>query len=165
MRTWHIRSHFEDEVVGRWRSSWLCGLGSTCEGGRCCCTCGTVRYTEDNVEELYEGRLCIRSATILTVWFRTTSVLVDHTVWKTSVCHVFGTSQERSDAMVENVRIAVLVHSVQKTAKLIHTFCHYLKGVCHGAGIPQACSSYGICKKRYEGCTSSFNGDRDEVEP
>ena len=108
VRAGHVGAHVVDEVLAGWRRGSFDFAFGAAVG--VLLACRAMLDAENDVEELDEGALCVAAAAVLTIGFVTAAVFVDDAVWKTSFGHVFATSQERSDAVVEDVRVAILVH-------------------------------------------------------
>lgn len=117
MRAGHVGAHFVDEVMTRWRCLTLTlratALLSGLLAGR------SVLNAENDVKELDERALGVAASTQLSVCLSICAVVKQDAVRETCLCHVFATSEERADAVVEDVRIAVLIHLLQDRAELV----------------------------------------------
>lgn len=115
----HIRAHLQDEVVSfsrggraavaivRW---WLGELGLLAVLPL---TGGPVLDVQDYVEELDQGALGVGAAAVVVPGLRAGSVVVDDAIGQTGVAHVPAAGEKRADAVVEDVRVAVLVHALE----------------------------------------------------
>jgi hypothetical protein len=67
--------------------------------------------------------------------------------------------------MVEYIRIAVLVHSVQEGTEVLHACCERLECVRRGGEVPPVRRFEGVQHDRDDGCARGFDSDGDGVEP
>ena len=75
-----------------------------------------MRDAEDDVEELDEGGLGVTAAAVLAVLFVAGAVFEDDAIGKAGVGHVFGAGEERTDAVVEDMGVAIFVHALEEGA-------------------------------------------------
>ena len=101
VRAGHVGPHVLDEVVVR-----AAGLGGAFGDAG-----GPVGHAEDDVEELDEGALRVAAAAVLSVGLSAGAIFVDNAVGEAGVGHVFAAGEEGPDAVVEDVRVAILVHA------------------------------------------------------
>ena len=142
VRAGHVVAHLVDEVVGGgwcvfvgrrvaveggWRSRQMkfavmmgVGMGRLDAGG-------PMLNPENDVEKLDQGGLRIATATVLDVWIASTASVEDHAVGKAGICHVLAPGKKRPDAMVEDMRVIILVHALENCAKLVETLREYAK--------------------------------------
>lgn len=116
VRSGHVFAHLVDEAgwrgfLGRVR------LVAFFLSGR------TMLDVEDQIEELDDAALSIAAArelyvSLLVDW---TAVVKDYAVGQACICHVLAASKVRADAVVEDMRIAVVVHLSEKGAQLVNT--------------------------------------------
>ena len=67
---------------------------------------------QNDIKELDEAALGVRAAAVLLELFASRAILINDTVWEASFGHVFRSSKEGADAVVKDVRVAMLIHSV-----------------------------------------------------
>ena len=114
----HVRTHVHDEVLSRGKRLTL-GLGLRAIRLLRGFARGSVFNAEDNIEKLNQGRLGIGATAILAVCFGAAAVLIDDSVGETGFCHVLAPGKEGPDAVVEDVRVAALIHSDEKCSQLV----------------------------------------------
>lgn len=117
MRAGHVGAHFVDEVMTRWRclafTLRATALLSRLLAGR------SVLNAENDVKELDERALGVAATTQLSVFLSICAVIKQDAVWEAGLCHVFATSEKRADAVVEDVRIAILIHLLQDRTEFV----------------------------------------------
>ena len=85
--------------------------------------------------------------------------------WQTSVGHVLATGEERTDAVVEDVRVAILVHLSEDTAEIIDAFSEDTKAFGHFLDVVVSGRRDGAKHKWDERAAAGFDRHRDEVKP
>ncbi|KUI56631.1 hypothetical protein VP1G_10829 [Cytospora mali] len=167
VRAWHVLPHLLDEVVSRRRGSPAVALGLGRGRGRIrLFACGPVLDAQDDVEELDDGALGVATAAVLAVLPAAGIVdFVKDAVGQARLGHVLAPCQERPDAVVEDGRVAVLVHALQQRAQVIEALGKGAQAARHSGGVTLARGSDG---RQHEGDNRSaagLDGDGDEVEP
>jgi hypothetical protein len=74
---------------------------------------------EDDVKELDNGALCVASTAELDVGLLTRAIVENNTIGKSRIFHVLAAGEERSNSMVEHMRVTALVHAFEKRAYLV----------------------------------------------
>ena len=118
MRAGHVGAHVLDEVVAR-RGSAAFRLAFGTVVALSLLARGTMFDAEDDVEELDEGALRVAASAVLFVFLLAASVLVYHAVRQSGIGHILASGKEWSDAVVEDVGVAILVHSCEERADLV----------------------------------------------
>ena len=148
MRAWHVGAHFVEEV-GR--------------GGRS--ALWAVVDAEDQVAELDEGGLGGGAAGVLDVGVGRPAGVEDDAAREAGVGHVLAAGEEGADAVVEDVRVAAVVHAIEEGAEL---------GEARGKGaqaggdeidLADAGGGDGAEHEGDDGGAAGFDGDGDEVDP
>lgn len=117
------------------------------------------------VEELDDGGLRVAAAAVLYVLVVWTTCVEDDAVGKTCFAHVFAACQEGSDAVVEDVWVAILVHAHQHGGKFVEAFGEGAQTFGHSVLVPATCGLDGVQHEWDDGGTAGFDGHRDKVEP
>lgn len=117
MRPRHIGTHFVDEAMVRWSRGWAFSFAIRRAVRGFLRACRAVLDTQDYVEELDQGGLSVATTAVLNVGVIIASACIElDAIGQSSICHILAASQERPDAVVEDVRIAVLIHSLEQCA-------------------------------------------------
>lgn len=103
----HVVAHVLDEAMRRsdwgW-APWLCSLLAS----------GSVLDAEDYIEELDDGALRVTATTKLHIGLLASAIVEHDSVWKPSISHILASCEERSDSVIEYVRIATFVHALEE---------------------------------------------------
>ena len=151
----HVGAHVLDEVVVR-----RVGLGGGFGDAG-----GAVGHAKDDVEELDERALRVTAAAVLSVELGAGAVFVDDAVGEAGIGHVFAAGEEGSDAVVEDVGVAVFVHAGQEGAEFVDALGEGVEALGYGTGVLVTCCGDGVEHEGDERGPSGFDGDGDEVEP
>lgn len=145
MRARHVAAHIVDEIVTwGWSLPFLLAIALGSAAVRTTLACGAMLDTKYNIEELDEATLGVARPTELSVRLLACAVIEHNAIGEACIGHVLPTGEERPDAVVEDVRITILVHSLEKGAEFVEALGEGLEIFSHGSAVVDAGSVDGV---------------------
>lgn len=74
---------------------------------------------KDNIKQLYQRALCVTATAVLPPLPMTIPFIIKDSVGEACSGHPFRTREEGPQNMVEHLRVAMVVHPVEKSAKFL----------------------------------------------
>ena len=160
MRAWHVLAHLVNEAV------WRCFLGRV-SFVALLLSRRPMFDAKNDVEELNGAALGVAAAGELHIALLVdrATVVEDYTVWQACVLHVLATSEVGTNAVVKDVRVAIVVHLCEKHTQLVHALSEVTQGLQHNSLVATACSRDSFEHHWNERRATGLNGHADEVEP